>query len=312
MFFSMTQGKNNPLISVGVIAYNSSEYILDVLESIKSQTYQNIELIVSDDKSSDNTVAICEEWIANNKERFVRTEIIVPEYNTGTAGNYNRALFASKGEWMKFIDADDILFPNCLEDNVKFVTDHPEAKIVFSDILYFEDAKKPSNRHFVSEEEKRFFEKDAYEQFMVVLVKNHIPPSSSFMQAKLLKENPYQEEYKVIEDAPKWIDLTKKGNKFYYFDKVTTGYRDCVSITRSKKYFFSPLLADYSLKYLWNEKIDLIKQHHNQEAYNYARKQMLTRELAFALFDNKRNFFSNIVFLMIRAYIKLFVHYKLH
>ncbi len=308
----MAQEKYNPLISVGVIAYNSADYILDLLESIKAQTYQNIELIVSDDKSSDNTVAICKEWISKNQDRFVRAEVIVPENNTGTAGNYNRALFASNGEWMKFIDGDDILFPNCLEDNVDFVIKHPEAKVVFSDILYFEDAKHPSSKHFVSEEEKRFFEKDADEQFKVVLKKNHIPPSSSFMKTQILKENPYQEEYGIVEDAPKWIDLTKKGYKFYYFDKVTTGYRHCISATRQEDRFFSPLLYECAQKYFWNEKIYLIKQHHNQEAYNYSRKQLLARELAFALFDNKKNFFSNIVFQFVRVYIKLFVHYKLH
>ncbi len=308
----MAQEKYNPLISVGVIAYNSSEFILDLLESIKAQTYQNIELIVSDDKSSDNTVSICEEWIAQNKDRFVRTEVIVPEQNTGTAGNYNRALFAAKGEWIKFIDGDDLLFPNCLDDNIDFVTNHPEAKVVFSDILYFEDAKNPSSRHFVSEEEKLFFEKDAHEQFMVVLKKNHIPPSSSFMKTKMLKENPYQEEYGIVEDAPKWIDLTKKGYKFYYFDKVTTGYRDCISATRQRDRFFSPLLYECAQKYFWNEKLGLIKQYHHQEAYNYGRKQLLTRELAFAMFDNKKTFLSNILFFCVRVYIKLFVHYKLH
>lgn len=308
----MAQDKYEPLISVGVIAYNSSEYILDVLESIKAQTYQNIELIVADDKSSDDTVGICNEWISNNKERFVRTEVIVPDKNTGTAGNYNRALFASKGEWIKFIDADDILFPNCLDDNVDYVTKHPEAKIVFSDILYFEDAKNPSKRHFVSGDEKKMFEKDVQDQFRVVLKKNHMPPSSSFMFAQVLKENPYQEEYGVIEDAPKWIDLTRKGYKFYYFDKVTTGYRECFSATRQKDRFFSPLLVESFFKYLWTEKINIIREYHDQEAYNYNRKAALKFEIAFALFDNRKTFFNNIIFQLIRVYIKLFVHYKLH
>lgn len=308
----MAQKKYEPLISVGVIAYNSSEYILDVLESVKAQTYQNIELIVADDKSSDNTVKITQEWISNNKDRFVRIEVLVPEKNTGTAGNYNRALFASKGEWIKFIDADDILFPNCLNDNVDYVTKHPEAKIVFSDILYFEDAKNPSKRHFVSEDEKKFFEKDVQDQFRVVLKKNHMPPSSSFMFAQMLKDNPYQEEFGVLEDAPKWIDLARKGYKFYYFDKVTTGYRECISATRQKERFFSPLLVESFFKYLWTEKMNIIREYHDQEAYNYNRKAALKFELAFALFDNRKTFFSNIIFQLIRVYIKLFVHYKLH
>lgn len=308
----MAQKNYEPLISVGVIAYNSSDYILDVLESIKAQTYKNIELIVSDDKSTDNTIEIAQSWVSMNKDRFVRTEVIEPEKNTGTAGNYNRALFASKGEWIKFIDADDILFPNCLEDNVDYVTNHPEAKVVFSDILYFTDAKNPSSKHFVSEKEKEFFELDAHEQLMIVLKKNHIPPSSSFMLTELLKANPYQEEYKLLEDSPKWIDLTNKGNKFYYFDKVTTGYRLCPSVTRNRTYFYSQLFIDCGNKYMWNERMDLIKQYNNQEAFNYQRKQALKAELAFALFDNKKTFLNNILFQIIRVYIKLFVHYKLH
>lgn len=308
----MPQEKYAPLISVGVIAYNSAEYILDLLESVKAQTYQNIELIVADDKSSDDTVKKCNEWISQNKERFVRTEVIVPEQNTGTAGNYNRALFASNGEWMKFIDGDDIMFPNCLEDNVDFVTKHPEAKIIFSDILYFEDAKHPSKKHFVSEKEKRMFEMDVREQFRAVLKKNHMPPSSSFMSTAVLKANSYQEEYGVMEDAPKWIDLTKKGYKFYYFDKVTTGYRECISATRQDKRFFSPLLVEAFLKYLWCERMPLIKESNDQDAYDYNRKTALVFELAFALFDNKKTFINKILFFLIRVYVKLFVHYKLH
>lgn len=308
----MENNKANPLITVGIIAYNSSEFILDLLESVKAQTYQNIELIVSDDKSSDNTVEIAKEWIVKNKDRFVRTEVIIPEKNTGTAGNYNRALFAAKGEWMKFIDGDDIMFPNCLEDNVEFMTKHPEAKVVFSDILYFEDAKNPSNRHFVSEEEKRFFEKDAHNQLMVVLKKNHIPPSSSFMLTKLLKDNPYQEEYWLVEDTPKWVDLLKKGNKFYYFDKVTTGYRQCDSVLRSKTHYYSPLFVESFFKFFWYEELGLIKQYNNQEAYNYNRKQVLKFELAFALFDNKKSWYHDLLYFLVRVYIKLFIHYKLH
>lgn len=308
----MSQDKYNPLISVGVIAYNSAEYILDLLESVKAQTYQNIELIVSDDKSSDNTVAICKDWISKNKDRFVRAEVIVPEKNTGTAGNYNRALFASNGEWMKFIDGDDILFPNCLEDNVDFVIKHPEAKVVFSDILYFNDAKNPSNKHFVSEEEKRFFEKDAYDQFMVLLKKNHMPPSSSFMLTQILKDNPYQEEYLIIEDTPKWIDLLHKGYKFYYFDKVTTGYRQSESVLRSNTRYFSPLFVESFFKFFWSERIGLIKQYKNQEAYDYNMKQGLVFNLVFALLDNKKTWLHDIMYFMIRVFVKFITRFKLH
>ena len=60
--------KDNLLVSVCVLAYNSSKYILETLNSIKNQTYDTIELIISDDCSTDDTVALCTQWINRNFE----------------------------------------------------------------------------------------------------------------------------------------------------------------------------------------------------------------------------------------------------
>ena len=101
----------NKLVSVRVVSYNSAQTILDTLESIRKQTYQNIELIVSDDCSKDNTVELVYNWLEANKSRFVRTELITVPFNTGTSANVNRSIKACHGEWIKGIAADDILFP---------------------------------------------------------------------------------------------------------------------------------------------------------------------------------------------------------
>ena len=92
-----------PLVSVVVITYNSAQYVLETLNSIKEQSYSNIELIISDDCSKDKTVEICRDWLAKNKEKFVRTELITVEKNTGTSANINRGIKASKGKWIKSI-----------------------------------------------------------------------------------------------------------------------------------------------------------------------------------------------------------------
>ena len=89
------EDKNNPtqpLVTVAVIAYNSSKTVVETLDSIKNQSYQNLELIVSDDGSTDDTVTVCENWIANHQARFIRTELITVAKNTGTSANINRAI----------------------------------------------------------------------------------------------------------------------------------------------------------------------------------------------------------------------------
>ena len=117
-----------PLVSVPVITYNSAKTVIETLDSIKAQTYQNLELIVSDDCSTDNTVEVCQKWIEENKSRFVRTEVVTVEKNTGVAGNLNRAEAACRGEWIKPIAGDDVLLPNCIQDCIDYVAEHPETK----------------------------------------------------------------------------------------------------------------------------------------------------------------------------------------
>ncbi len=98
-----------PLISIVVVTYNSAKYVLETLESAKSQTYQNIELIVTDDYSTDDTVAICQKWLNKNKARFVRSQLVTSEKNTGIPANLNRGIKASKGEFIKPIAGDDTM-----------------------------------------------------------------------------------------------------------------------------------------------------------------------------------------------------------
>lgn len=304
--------EHEPLVSVCVICYNSSEFIIDTLESIKSQTYQNIELIVSDDKSPDNTVAICNEWIEKNRERFVRTEVIVPEQNTGTSGNYNRALFASKGNWIKFIDGDDVLLENCIDENVNFINSNDNAKVIFSNVEIFQDKiGDPQNKLFFNDKKKTFFEKDAISQLQIALAGNPMPSASFFVNAEMIKENSFDERFRLLEDAPKWIDLLEKGYRFYYFDRVTAGYRDCQSVSQNKTKYFSPIYVESLFQYLWTVRLPLIRKYNNEHAYNVQRKQLLKIELAFALLNNKRTFCHNIVYGLIKVFISLFVKYRL-
>ena len=133
--------KNHPLVSVFVVTYNAGEYICETLDSIKSQTYDNIELIVSDDHSSDNTVSIVNEWVEKNKERFFRTEIMTVDHNTGVSANYNRAVRACRGEWVKNVDGDDLLTDDCIQLNINYVNEHQETKLVFSNAWIFKGRK---------------------------------------------------------------------------------------------------------------------------------------------------------------------------
>lgn len=221
--------KKQLLVSVYVVTYNSAKTVIETLDSVKAQTYPNIELVISDDCSTDNTVEICREWVELNKDRFVRVEILTVEKNTGVAGNNNRANRACQGEWVKPIAGDDILMPTCVDDYVLYVNTYPEASIVFGQTIVF-----GQNVQVCKEKEKtmrqynaKMAQLDSADQLAIVL-NGDCPSAPSVFYKKLLYEEGLMmddERIPLIEDWPKWIKLLKQGVHFYFLDKVVVCYR---------------------------------------------------------------------------------------
>lgn len=219
--------KNNPLVSVAVIAYNSANTIVETLDSIATQDYQNLELIISDDGSSDNTMSLCREWVEQNKERFVRVEIIKSDKNLGVSANSNRAEAVCKGEWVKGIAGDDILLPTCIKDCVEYVTAHPETVYLFGKIQCF---GAPPKRCKDVEDffDYSFFSLSIEEQLeRLLFVFNCIPAPTTFYNLRNSIELGISNDERIplLEDWPKWINCLRKGVRFGFLDKVLVKYR---------------------------------------------------------------------------------------
>jgi glycosyltransferase involved in cell wall biosynthesis len=227
----MNSAVKNPLVSIVVITYNSSQYVLETLESAKAQTYQNIELIVTDDSSTDNTVEICREWLNNNRSRFVRTELITSPVNTGTSANCNRGLRAAKGEWLKYIAGDDILTENCIEDLVGYTLEHPDCQIVVgkSIALYMHNNRK------VYEQPLRHFFVSPQKQKELVLLQSPQSPNSLIRRQLIESLGGFDQTYIYIEDHPLFIKMAINGVYFHHLDKYVVVYRVREnSVTRSE------------------------------------------------------------------------------
>lgn len=222
---------HNPLVSITVITYNSSKFVLETLESIKAQTYQNIELIVSDDCSQDNTVEICREWIEKNKDRFVNTHLITTPVNTGIPSNKNRALAVCKGKWIKGIAGDDALMEKCIQDNIENVTNVKSISVLFSQLRLYQNTLDEVNFMKVLPEETPlgFFDErtGARDQYNMLLRSNKVPftPTSFISKSAIIDVGLYDEKYPLNEDYPMWLKLTKAGYKFYFLPKETVKYR---------------------------------------------------------------------------------------
>jgi glycosyltransferase involved in cell wall biosynthesis len=114
---------NNPLVSVLMTVYNREKYIAEAIESVKASTYQNWELILVDDGSKDTSVAIAKSYEAEDK----RISVYVNEVNLGDYPNRNQAAAYAKGKYLKYVDADDKIYPHGLELLVHYMEQFPEA-----------------------------------------------------------------------------------------------------------------------------------------------------------------------------------------
>lgn len=217
---------DEPLVSIIVITYNSAKYVLETLESAKAQTYKNIELIVSDDCSKDNTVKICNNWISENKRKFVRAELIKFGKNTGISANCNRGLNSVSGDWIKLIAGDDQLLPNCILQNITWINNNPGIKLLFSEIEVVSNEFKLDQFKTDITGALRFFNLPAKKQFEKLIVKNRVMAPSSFIEKDTIRKlGGFDERIKNLEDYPFWIKATRAGYKLHYMPITTVRYR---------------------------------------------------------------------------------------
>lgn len=224
----MNNLKKAPLVSIIIVTYNSSNYVLETLDSTITQTYNNIELIITDDGSTDHTVEICEDWIERNKSKFCRIELITVNKNTGIPSNFNRGNNKAKGKWVKIIAGDDILLPNCVQDNIEFATNN-SSDFVFSLPIYINDKSEilehpELHKQFL--ENDSFYDLDANGQFIHLITKD-IPmnPPTLFYKRKTLEEFGGFDENHKNEDYPLYLKATSLGYKMEFFYKHTVKYR---------------------------------------------------------------------------------------
>ena len=109
----MTKTNRQPLVSIIMATYNSSETILSSIESILNQTYKNIELIIINDKSTDDTKLNISRFINNSRVHVYNNQI-----NIGLAKSLNKAIKASKGDYIARMDDDDISHPNRIQKQI--------------------------------------------------------------------------------------------------------------------------------------------------------------------------------------------------
>ena len=212
---------NSPLISVILPTYNGEKYLAETLESVLNQTYKNLEIIITDDCSTDRTVEIVKSY---NDERI---KLYVNEKNLGIANNTNKALSLATGEFIMMQDHDDVSSPFRAEGMLKVLLENEDLTGVCSRMFSFQTgiSREEIDRNLnISEPITDLNEKQITVANLFVV--NFFHPTIMY-RSSILKslDTPYTPDLKVTADSLLFTRFLGLKTKWYLLENQYVAYR---------------------------------------------------------------------------------------
>ncbi|MBD2778355.1 glycosyltransferase family 2 protein [Iningainema tapete] len=242
----------NPTFTIVIPAYNAAQYLPETLESVLAQTYENFEVLIINDGSTDNTVEIVEQY--SQKDSRVK---LISQINQGVAIARNTGIAMAQGEFIAFLDSDDLWYPDKLATHLEHFKSCSELGISFARVEFVTFDNKPtgqlSHSRLKNLQPLHFY----YENPIIT-------PSNAVISRKVFESvEGFDKSLSGTEDAELFLRVNYSGWKAEGINKVLIRYRTSLGGVSSKLY---KMEEDWNR---FNEKIqtyapDLINQHYNQ------------------------------------------------
>lgn len=200
---------NQPMVSVVMPVYNAARFLKQAIDSVLSQTYQNIELILVDDCSTDDSMQIMRDY--SNKD--ARIKLFCSRINQGVAKSRNIGVQAAKGEYIALLDSDDLWEKTKLEKQIKSMTES-NAAISYCSVNLIDEHNRII-KPFIVPKTTNYNE---------MLVRCFFICSTVVIQANLLKAHPFRADY-YHEDYLLWTELLALNVKAVGETEVLAYYR---------------------------------------------------------------------------------------
>ncbi len=211
----------NPKVSILIPCYNAEQWIYQAIESAINQTYLNKEIIVVDDGSTDRSLEIIKSF----------GDAIRWETGINRGGNVarNRLLELSTGEWLQYLDADDYLLPNKIEQQVKYLNKVPETDIIYSPVILEHYQQDKSWQEVLAIPEPH----DPW----ILLVRWHLPQTNSPLWRKqaIIDVGGWKVDQPCCQEHELYLRLLITGKLFEYFETPGSVYRQWSETTVCKK-----------------------------------------------------------------------------
>lgn len=210
-----------PLVTTIVVCYNQSRFVVETLESVKAQTYKNTQLVIVDDCSSDDSVAIIDRWLQKND---IQCTFIRHQKNQGVCKSLNDALAAATGKYISMIAADDVWLPDKIERQVAIMESQPDTVgVLYSDAFQTDENGHPLPDMFITAHRK-MPEMPQGQILNTLLEGNFIPGMTALIRRSCYDEVGLYDENLPWEDWDMWMRIARHYS-FLYSPTPSAKYR---------------------------------------------------------------------------------------
>ncbi len=266
------------LVSILIPCYNHENYINDCLNSIITQTYSEIELLIIDDCSTDDSFNILKSWEKKLKYRFRNVYIDRNTTNQGIVKTLNKMLTLANGKYIKWIASDDMLLSNAIENLLEFAH-KGENDIIFSNVAFI---KTDTTYPVIIDNSFRIY----YQTLPpigknltgILCGRNFIATPGSFVPKKTFDRFGFFDETYIFEDWEFWLRVSINGN-FGYLDCITALYRE----NNSSLSHFEISESGKKRQRLLHQNKQMIFKKYQSYANNTQQTQFFNQELRVAL-----------------------------
>lgn len=202
--------KSNPLVSIVIPVHNGEKYVKEAIDSCINQTYRDIEIIVVDDASTDNTLNIL-------KEYGERITVLPVEKQNGLGNVINIGIRRSKGKYIARMDADDIMYPTRIEKQVKYLESNPNCVAIGGQIdIIDEDSNITGHREYAVEDKDIKRNRFLFQPFA--------HPAVTLRKSTVEEIGLYPENMWKVEDVKFFLILSTKG-EYHNLEDTVLKYR---------------------------------------------------------------------------------------
>lgn len=241
--------KKEPLVSVIIPAYNAEKIVGFTLDSVINQTYKNLEIIIVNDCSKDKTLDVLNAYAKKDK----RIKVMSNEKNSGVAETRNNALRVATGDYIAFVDADDVWNLEKIEKQLGFMLEN-DYKLTYTSVQFIDNDGNLTGQKFIVPEEVTFSK---------LLKQNVITLSSAMISKEVLGDRIFHDDH-LHEDFIMWLEILKNDvDKAHGIKDVLVDYR-LTPGSKSRNKWKSLKMTYGTYKHF---KINFIKAHWNLMFY---------------------------------------------